>query len=126
MKVWHAADRYASNGLSLITWLATIARNTAIDHHRAKARRREDATEILPEQTDRSASPEDMAVAKGELGRINECMAELDRARQMAVKGAYLNGLSYAELAEAANVPINTMRTWLRRSLIALRECMAR
>ena len=42
------------------------------------------------------------------------------------MRGAYLQGLTYAELAEKFSVPLNTMRTWLRRSLISLRECMER
>ena len=47
-------------------------------------------------------------------------------ARADAVRGAYVDGYSYAELAERHDVPVNTMRTWLRRSLIRLRECLER
>ena len=43
-----------------------------------------------------------------------------------AVRGAYLKGESYAELAARHGVPLNTMRTWLRRSLMKLRECLER
>jgi RNA polymerase sigma-70 factor, ECF subfamily len=42
------------------------------------------------------------------------------------VKSAYVEGLSYQELAKRHEVPLNTMRTWLRRSLLSLRECMER
>ena len=38
----------------------------------------------------------------------------------------YVEGLSYQELADRNAVPLNTMRTWLRRSLIKLRECLNR
>ena len=41
-----------------------------------------------------------------------------------AVRGAYLGGLSYLELAARHAVPLNTMRTWLRRSLLKLKECL--
>jgi RNA polymerase sigma-70 factor, ECF subfamily len=40
------------------------------------------------------------------------------------VRGAYLGGLSYLDLADRYAVPLNTMRTWLRRSLLKLRECL--
>ena len=126
VKVWHAADRYAVNGLSPISWLATIARNAAIDRLRQRISRREAGGDSIPERRDRAATPEQAAVAAGEARRIAACMDELDAARRSAVRGAYLDGRTYAELAEAAGVPLNTMRTWLRRSLIALRECMAR
>jgi RNA polymerase sigma-70 factor (ECF subfamily) len=125
VKIWHASDRYASNGLSPITWLCAIARNAAIDRVRATGRRRESVTDKMPEMADRSPSAEDMAIARGEAVRIADCMAELDEPRRDAVRGAYLDGRSYADLAEDAGVPLNTMRTWLRRSLLALKACLA-
>ena len=126
VKVWHASDRYASNGLSPITWLATIARNAAVDRRRARARRREEDGETIAGMRDRAPTPEQTYLAFEEAGRIGACMAELEAARRTAVRGAYLEGRTYAELAAAAGVPLNTMRTWLRRSLVALRECLSR
>ena len=54
------------------------------------------------------------------------CFGELPEDRARAVKGAYLMGLSYQDLATQFDVPLNTMRTWLRRALISLRECLDR
>ena len=69
---------------------------------------------------------ERQAVNAGEGRRIDRCMAELDPARADAVKLAYVEGRSYDELAARFNVPLNTMRTWLRRSLMKLKECLER
>ena len=55
-----------------------------------------------------------------------DCLGTLDPDRAEAVRGAYLDGLSYQALSERHDVPLNTMRTWLRRGLIALRECLER
>lgn len=57
--------------------------------------------------------------------RIDVCLDRLDADRADAVRGAYLDGYSYAELATRHGVPLNTMRTWLRRSLIKLKECLS-
>jgi RNA polymerase sigma-70 factor (ECF subfamily) len=65
-------------------------------------------------------------MAKSEAARIVACLDELEPARRDAVRGAYLEGRSYADLATQHDVPLNTMRTWLRRSLLRLRECMSR
>jgi RNA polymerase sigma-70 factor (ECF subfamily) len=46
--------------------------------------------------------------------------------RAQAVRAAYVEGYSYQELAERFGVPINTMRTWLHRSLRTLRACLER
>ena len=48
----------------------------------------------------------------------------LEATRADAVRSAYVEGMSYQELAERLDVPMNTMRTWLRRSLLKLRECL--
>ena len=51
-------------------------------------------------------------------------MKTLESDKADAVKRAYVEGLSYQDLAEMYNIPLNTMRTWLRRSLLKLRECL--
>ena len=50
---------------------------------------------------------------------------ELESDKADCVRGAYLDGFSYEELATRHSVPLNTMRTWLRRSLLKLRECLS-
>ena len=47
-----------------------------------------------------------------------------DPDRADAVRRAYLGGEAYAELSDRYAVPLNTIRTWLRRSLLKLRECL--
>ena len=127
VKIWDKADRYQVNGLSPITWLSTVARNHCIDILR---RKRTDAVRSEMPQDDALADdapgPEAQAVAVGEARAIRDCMAELEAQRAEAVRRAYLGGETYADLAARFDVPLNTMRTWLRRSLIALQDCMAR
>ena len=60
-----------------------------------------------------------------ERGRIEGCLEQLDTDKADCVRGAYLDGYTYDELAQRHGVPLNTMRTWLRRSLIRLRECLS-
>lgn len=124
VKVWKNADRYQANGLSPMTWLITIARNTAIDRLR-KRRPAADVDALADTLPATGVSPEGSAIAASEARRITRCMQELPEDRREAVRGCYLGGLSYTDLAEKFDVPLNTMRTWLRRSLIALRECMS-
>ena len=70
--------------------------------------------------------PEERTAQGEERSRIETCLGQLEADRADAVRGAYLDGYSYEELASRFSVPLNTMRTWLRRSLIRLRECMER
>lgn len=125
LKIWNKADRYAVTGHSPMTWLITVARNHSIDRLRV---RRGEGDPLQPEAVfaDPAAGPEARAIAAGEARRIGDCLGELDPDRAEAVRGAYLDGQTYAALAERFNVPLNTMRTWLRRSLLKLKDCLSR
>ncbi|MEO3387035.1 sigma-70 family RNA polymerase sigma factor [Mesorhizobium sp. CAU 1741] len=125
VKVWTKADRFAVSDLSPISWLVAVARNHSIDRIRAR-RERAAAIDTAMEIPDATPGPEAQAVASGERAQLDSCLEELDSDRAAAVRGAYLNGESYAELAERHSVPLNTMRTWLRRSLMKLKECLER
>ena len=125
VKIWTKADRFAASDLSPVSWLVAIARNHSIDRIRARPRPAMDIDAAL-DIADPAPGPETIAVAAGENERIHHCLDELEKDRAAAVRGAYLTGESYAELAERHGVPLNTMRTWLRRSLMKLRECLER
>lgn len=125
VKIWTKADRFAVSDLSPISWLVAVARNHAIDRIRARKQAAADIDDAI-DIADPAPGPEAIAVAGGERERIFACLDELEQDRAAAVRSAYLNGDSYAELAERHNVPLNTMRTWLRRSLMKLRECLER
>jgi len=125
VKIWQQSGRYAANGLSPMTWLITIARNRAID--RLRARKAPAAgDEAIAEMPAPGPGPEASAVASGEAARIAGCIDELEAERAAALRGAYLEGETYAELAERFGVPVNTMRTWLRRSLMRVKDCVSR
>lgn len=122
-RVWLRADRFDPAKGRGMTWLIALARNLAIDRLRARPDLSDD--DGLTQVPDPAPDGEQRLVAKGEARRIFDCLGQLDPDRAEAVRGAYLDGLSYLDLARRHAVPVNTMRTWLRRSLIKLRECLA-
>ena len=123
VKVWQGADRYAPAQATAMSWLIAIARNHAIDRLRARKSGQEDF-DAASSLADEAPTPESSASARSERAKIDECLDRLDGDKADAVRGAYLEGYSYQELAERYAVPLNTLRTWLRRSLLKLRECL--
>ena len=125
VKIWHNADRYTPQVASPLAWMNAVTRNLAID----MLRKRKpgggdlDAAERI---VDDRPGPEAAAVMRAEGRRIEACLAELDPDKARAVRLAYVEGESYLELAERFDLPLNTMRSWLRRSLIKLRECLTK
>ncbi len=123
IKIWRSADKYQRNGLSPMTWLITIARNTAIDKLRSLGGHHH-SDDALDNLEDSAQSPEAESIAASEQAQIARCLETLEQEKAEAVKSAYLQGATYAELAKKYAVPVNTMRTWLRRSLLKLKGCL--
>ncbi|WP_147124299.1 sigma-70 family RNA polymerase sigma factor [Shimia ponticola] len=125
IRIWNKADRYAVTGHSPMTWLITVARNLSID--RLRARRTDDVDlDATADLIEKSPGPEAVSIATSEQRRISVCFDELPADRAEAVRAAYLDGATYQTLADRFDVPLNTMRTWLRRSLLSLKECLSR
>ncbi len=118
VRVWRGAARFEATGLSPMAWLLTITRNVGVE--RVRARRKGNPDEDLPDP----AGPEPVSDTVPEARAVEACLGEIDEDRAAAIRGAYLDGLTYDQLAARYDVPQNTMRTWLRRSLMTLRECM--
>lgn len=126
VKIWQKADTYAANGMSPMTWLITVARNHAIDRLRKRRVTRGAGLEEAEELPSADPGPEALAVKASEARALRSCLDELPEDRAEAVQRAYMLGETYAELAARYEVPLNTMKTWLRRSLLKLRECLSR
>ena len=124
VKIWHNAGKYQVSGYSPMTWLIAIARNQSIDRLRGRKASAADLSEA-EDIADTAMTPEQEAVLGGETQKLQNCLDKLSPGRAEAVKAAYMEGYSYQELADRLNQPINTVRTWLRRSLLSLKECLS-
>ncbi|MFZ1727023.1 MAG: sigma-70 family RNA polymerase sigma factor [Albidovulum sp.] len=122
-RVWLKAHRFDPARARGMTWLIAIARNHAIDRLRARPDRT-DGDDALAFVADPTPGVEKQLVAKGEAGRIADCFDTLEPEKSAAIRGAYLDGFSYDDLSRRHDVPLNTMRSWLRRGLLKLKECL--
>lgn len=126
VKIWLKADSFGVTDQSPMSWLIAIARHQAIDRLRAHRQAATSLEDAAMDIRDPAPGPEAQAVAAGGRRQLDGCLEELEAGRADAVRSAYLEGDSYAELAARHGVPLNTMRTWLRRSLMRLKECLQR
>ena len=123
--VWSRAAGFDAARASPITWLATIARNRAIDRLR-QARPLRDAApvEVLAEVADGGPGPEAAVVGAGERRRLESCLDQLEDRAAAAIRTAFFDGVTYDALAARAGVPIGTMKSWIRRGLQRLKTCL--
>jgi len=124
LKVWKTADKFDPLAASPITWMVAIARNRAIDIVRKRADVSiEDAPEAMGVADD-SPPPLARREMTEELKRLLSCLGKLDPEKQRIVLLAYYSGWSREQLSKKLDIPVNTIKTWLRRSLLDIRECM--
>ena len=127
IKVWERAGQFDAARASPITWLATIARNGAIDWRRSVAGRA--VRDTLPEQASFAVADDspfaDQSLVTAEDGaRLHHCLDELEERSRTSIRSAFFDGSTYAELAERENVPLGTMKSWIRRGLLRLKDCL--
>lgn len=127
--VWRRASAFEPSRASPITWLATIARNRALDWRRAH--RRQPPAPQSGDMSGRAREPVDPALpadrvmlADEEVARLRECLSELDERPRAAIRAAFLDGLTYSDLAQREGVPLPTMKSRVRRALLQLRDCL--
>ena len=124
LKVWNSAGQFDPALSSPITWMVAIARNRAIDLVRKKTEVSiEEESNVLEVAAD---TPDPLARREmtEDLRRLLACMGVLDEERRRLVLFAYYDGWSREQLAAKFETPVNTIKTWLRRALIEIRECL--
>jgi len=123
--VWRKAAQFDVERAGAMSWLAMIARNKAIDRIRSQPHARKfEPMELADEIPDPAASPQRDAQAAGERERLDECMKRLDDRRRSLIRAAFFDGSTYEELAARVGSPLGTVKSWIRRGLLQLRECL--
>lgn len=126
--LWKSADRFDPARASPISWLATMARNRAVDRLRSggKVRDRSVGIEAALEVADAGPLADSIIETLQRDARLHSCLEELDESQRRAIRAAFFQGLTYAQLADAQGVPLGTMKSWIRRGLARLKGCVER
>jgi len=123
--VWRKAAQFDATRASAIAWLAMIARNKAIDRLRSlPARKERTDIELAQELEDPGASPPQQAQTASDRVRLERCLDQLEPRRRALIRAAFFEGSTYEELATRLESPLGSIKSWIRRSLLQLRECL--
>lgn len=127
VKIWQKAETYEPQKGAPLTWMMTVARYRALDLLRVKrpeVEMPEEGEEVPFSMEDVSESPEDRAIESDGIGRMEGCMKSLQQEQRQSVLLAYYEGYTHQELAERLKAPLGTVKSWVRRGLSKLRECL--
>ncbi|WP_372574982.1 RNA polymerase sigma factor [Ruegeria jejuensis] len=121
LDVWRSASRFAGRS-SVKTWLFSIARNKLVDALRKRGRL--SFVDEMPDIEDIEPNPEAAAIAAAEKARLHHCIKGLSGAQQSAIRLAFLEDLTYPEVAEVEDVPVGTIKTRIHHAKQALMRCL--
>ncbi len=125
LTVWRRAATFDPQRASPITWLVTIARNRSIDRLRAAGSpRRMAPIEAADHVSDTAPGAVELLETADQHARLQDCLGQLEERQSNAIRSAFLDGVTYEQLAERAGVPLSTMKSTIRRSLMKLRACL--
>ncbi|MBI6657052.1 sigma-70 family RNA polymerase sigma factor [Pseudomonas sp. MF6751] len=120
IKIWHGARSFDPLRGSARGWVFSVTRHLALDVVRSTAR-----DVPLDDQYEPLAEPAQTVEFAARSGQIHQCLERLDPTRRTCILHAYVDGYSHSEIAQKLSTPLGTVKAWIKRSLAALRECMA-
>lgn len=126
MQVWDQADRYRVEKGSIMTWLLTLCRSRAIDRLR---KRQQSSPEIsaleCSELMDSIANPEYLLTHTQQHSLINQALQKLSSIQRQLLSLAFFRGMTYQEIADFIDMPLGTVKSHIRRSLLELKTELA-
>jgi len=127
LTAWRNASSFDPGRGHPMAWLITIARSRAIDSVRKTMRspQIDDAADTSMFESD-TPTPEDIVIQTGDADRLARCLDELRTEQRNCIKLAYWRGYTHSELAELLNHPLGTIKSWTRRGLSSLKDCLTR
>jgi RNA polymerase sigma-70 factor, ECF subfamily len=123
VQVWQQAHRFDPARGTAEAFLVSLVRYRALDLARRQSR--EVAGYEPDDREDEAPDALSRLVSTAEGAALRRCLAHLDAERRRLVELAFVEGLSHSELAQRLQVPLGTVKSWIRRSLLSLRECLA-
>jgi RNA polymerase sigma factor (sigma-70 family) len=124
LTVWRRADRYEAARGGALAWMATIARNRAIDRLRARG------PMAYAEPAEDLNLPDEAPLAPALLEQAQDaralyaCLETLDQRTREVIRTAFFEGVTYEALARRLDAPLGTVKSWVRRGLLKLKGCL--
>jgi RNA polymerase sigma-70 factor, ECF subfamily len=124
INIWNRAAQFERGRASPISWLVIVTRNRAIDRLRAKGKVRFAGIEEADFIADPAPLADEQIIEDDATNDLNGCIDTLDKQDAVFIRSAFMNGVTYANLADHENLPLGTVKSRIRRALIKLRTCL--
>lgn len=124
LRVWNRASSFDPARGSAIAWLAMIARNQSIDWLRRKSNQVGEDSEEGLQIADGLPLALDCMIVSADYLILVACLNKLEERQRVAIRAAFYDGATYADIARRQGVPLGTVKSWVRRGMIRLKTGM--
>ena len=121
VRIWQRAAQYEMGRGRALAWMVTIARYCAIDLMR-RERVMLVSDDSLAEIADESAAE---AGGLEKPNNFDHCIEQLNDNTRKCLTLAFVEGRSHDEIARLTVNPLGSVKSWIRRGLLALKECLS-
>lgn len=126
LQIWQRAASYQRGLGSARGWIYTVVRHRALDVQRRSGRE-------LPVGDDPAGLTEAHAPVvddpaprlPGEKAALERCLAALDERKRDCIVRAFVEGHTHEQIAQHLATPVGTVKSWIRRGLLSLKECLS-
>jgi len=127
VRIWDHAKDYRPDKASPITWMGSIMRNRSIDlvrRNKSNPLNGADEDELVWLEDEATPAPDRQVDDDRQRQSLQDCLQVLNKDQQQAIVLAYYRGLTHEELAQYLDKPLGTVKSWLRRGLLRLKDCL--
>lgn len=124
LQIWQRAATFDPALGSGRGWIFSVVRHRALNTVRSGSRETLVAESPLDETADDAPDPMERLARVKEAEALRRCLEQLDASRRTSILLAYLDGLTHEQIAAKLATPLGTVKAWIRRGLLALKECL--
>jgi RNA polymerase sigma-70 factor, ECF subfamily len=121
VRIWQRAAQFEAHRGRALAWMVTIARYCAIDlmrRERLTLVSDDSLAEIADEGTGASVDFE-------KPNNFDDCVGRLNDKTRQCLTLAFVEGRSHDEIARLTTNPLGSVKSWIRRGLLSLKECLS-
>jgi RNA polymerase sigma-70 factor (ECF subfamily) len=121
VQIWNRASQFDANRGHPLAWLVSMARYRAIDLLRAQ---RAPLAAVSSDGEAADPAPEESAALEQSASLLARCLAQLSAVQRRCLQLAFWQGYTHTQVALATGNPVGSVKSWIRRGLLSLKQCL--
>jgi RNA polymerase sigma-70 factor (ECF subfamily) len=124
LQIWRAATTFDPARGSGRGWIYTVVRHRALQEVRRSGHAPTLAVEDIDDLADHRQLA-DAAPADIDATELERCLEQLEPKKRDCIIQAFVEGYTHEQIAAKLDTPLGTIKSWVRRGLISLKECLS-